>query len=406
MSEPLPRLRGVELFAVPMGEEIVVACRDPLGYVEQTLVLSPAACFIAAHLDGKNGVAEVQASFERQFAKRQLPTEAIEQVVKMLDEHFLLDNDRFRQKAREVQEAFRAAPSRLPAHSEGVYADEPEALRKQLGGYFAHAQGPGKEPAEGKGELAAVVSPHIDFHRGGPAYAWAYREVLARPMADLYVVLGVAHMSPPSPFVLTPKDFATPLGAAKTDADLVRALAGDLDWDPFEFEITHRKEHSVEFQAVFLRYCADARGEDFKMLPVLCAGDTDDARTTAFLSALAGRLRRYPGRVCLVAGVDLSHMGRRFGDDFDINPDVLGRMEKGDRAGIERVLSKDAKGWLDTTAPRGNNERKVCGLGALYAFTWLLKELSPDSAGTLLRYGHAPDPAGGEVSFASLVFTR
>lgn len=406
MSQPLPRLRGIELFAVPMGEEIVVAARDPLGYVDETLVLSPAACFIAAHLDGVNGVEEIQQNFARRFENRILPAAAIHQVIQSLDDHFMLDNEHFREKERAVQEAFRAAPAREAAHVKGVYAAEPGPLRKQLEGYFKNEKGPGAEPAKADRPLAGVVAPHIDFHRGGPAYAWAYREVLSRKMADLYVVLGVAHMSPPVPFVLTAKDFETPLGPAQTDAELARALAKDVDWDPFEHELTHRKEHSIEFQAVFLRYCADARKEDFKMLPILCAGDTDDARSTAFLSALAKRVRAYPGRVCLVGGVDLSHMGRRFGDDFDITPEVLDRMESGDRAGLDRVLAKDAAGWLKTTAPGGNNVRKVCGLGALYAFTYLLKELAPESEGKILRYGHAPDPAGGEVSFTSLVFTR
>jgi len=28
--------------------------------------------------------------------------------------------------------------------------------------------------------VRGVIAPHIDFHRGGPAYAWAYRDVAER----------------------------------------------------------------------------------------------------------------------------------------------------------------------------------------------------------------------------------
>jgi AmmeMemoRadiSam system protein B len=223
-------------------------------------------------------------------------------------------------------------------------------------------------------------------------------------MADLYVILGVAHMSPPSPFVLTNKSYATPLGPAETDAELAASLRNGLDWDPFEFEILHRKEHSIEFQALFLRYCALQRGENFKALPVLVSSATEEREV--FLKNLAEHLRAYPGKVCLVAGVDLSHRGRRFGDDFDMTPERLSEMEKEDRASLEYVLRMDPKGWYDSVAPGGKDERNVCGLGALYAFCWLLRDLFSHIQGKLLRYAHAPDPSGGEVSFASMSFLR
>ena len=35
----------------------------------------------------------------------------------------------------------------------------------------------------------------------------------------------------------------------------------------------------------------------------------------------------------------------------------------------------------------------------------LSAELSPEACGRLLKWGHAADPAGGEVSFASMAFT-
>lgn len=415
--EAFPPLRNVEFFPVQAEDGVHLAVRDPLAYMEQVLVLSPLACFIAAHLDGKNGIAEIQASFARQFDQRILPSESIREVVRSMDENFLLENERFRSQMRQVLEEFHKSPVRPEAHSAGVYAEDAAGLRKQLEGYATRPGGPGSmELPSAQGDVVGLVSPHIDFHRGGPGYAWAYREISSRKMADLYVILGVAHVSPPTPFVLTGKSYATPLGIAETERELVSDLTKDLDWNPFEYEIVHRKEHSIEFQAVYLRYCAQRRGENFKALPILVSGlaggedpkdpESEAPRTQAFLKALAARLKTYPGKVCLVAGVDLSHIGRRFGDDFDITPDRLAWMEKGDRAGLEFILKKDAGGWYGSTSPKGHNERKVCGLGALYAFSWLMRELYPDSQGDLLHYGHAPDPSGGEVAFASVSFVQ
>jgi AmmeMemoRadiSam system protein B len=79
----------------------------------------------------------------------------------------------------------------------------------------------------------ALIAPHIDFHRGGPTYAWAYREILERSDADLYVVLGTCHAGMPDPFAVTLKPYETPLGAVPVDREFYDALnrrAGQTCW--------------------------------------------------------------------------------------------------------------------------------------------------------------------------------
>lgn len=417
---PLPKLRDIEIFPIEADGKAQFVVRDPLEIQEETIMISPVAYFIAAHLDGKNEAKDIQASFARYFDKQILPSDIIEKVVKTLDELLLLDNDRSRARAGELNKRFSDSGVRPSCHAGAAYEGDPDALALQLSGFFRHADGPGpvelKTNGKGGGRLVGLVSPHIDFGRGGPCYAWAYQEVLSRPMADLYVVLGVAHVSPPAPFVMTKKDFETPLGTAPTDKALVDEVAGKLDWDPFAFETVHRKEHSIEFQTVFLRWCGKEKSADYKVAPILVSGvagvqdpngDKPDARRTFdFLKRLADAISGYQGRVCLVAGVDLAHVGRRFGDDFDITQEKLDWIEKEDQESIEATLKKDPDAFQRSVLKDGINQRKVCGLGALYAFNWLMRELHPKAQGTFLRYGHAPDPAGGEVSFASLSFVE
>ena len=67
-------------------------------------------------------------------------------------------------------------------------------------------------------------------------------------------IFGVAHASPPVPFILTQKHYDTPFGVVKTDLDIVRRLEAVCTWDPYAYEIVHRTEHSIEFQAVMLAY--------------------------------------------------------------------------------------------------------------------------------------------------------
>src|SRR5207247_3277549 len=52
-----------------------------------------------------------------------------------------------------------------------------------------------------------IFAPHIDFHRGGPVYGWAYRALLERSDADLFVILGTCHAGMGDPFAVTLKPY-------------------------------------------------------------------------------------------------------------------------------------------------------------------------------------------------------
>jgi len=61
----------------------------------------------------------------------------------------------------------------------------------------------------------------------------------------------------------------------------------------------------------------------------------------------------------------------------------------------------DADGWY-ASVMKDMNQRRVCGLNAIYA---ALKTLDGAAdRGEFLKYGYAPDPAGGIVSFAGIAF--
>jgi hypothetical protein len=252
-----------------------------------------------------------------------------------------------------------------------------------------------------------LVAPHIDFHRGGPAYAWAYRDLAERGDADLFVIFGTCHAGMTDPFALTRKDFDTPLGPARVDRDFVDALAARAGQDCFASELAHRGEHSIEFQAVFLQYLYAGRRE-VTVVPVLASfvheallrgrRPEDDPRVPAFLDALGETAAAAGRKVAYIAGADLAHMGTRFGDPEPISPAELERIGREDRAMLERVEAGDADGFFESVR-RDNDRRRICGLSPIYA---LLRALG-GARGSVRRYGQWPDPEG-VVTFASVVY--
>jgi hypothetical protein len=405
---PLPALRYLDVAPLEHNGETVICLRDPEGYVPEPLVLSPAAFFVASCLDGENEVTDIQYAFCNQTNGRVLSERDIAQVVEILDGHGFLLTQKFLDIRNQAQEVFRGAPTRPATLAGKSYPADPLELRKYIDGLFLRPGGPGEPagPAAADGApLSALIVPHIDFDRGGHSYAHGYLKMARAGRPDTAFVFGVAHAGPFAPFVMTRKHFETPLGLLDNDTGLVDRIAGACDWDPFEFEIVHRTEHSIEFQAVMLAYLY---GSAVKIVPILCgpfevngtAGDAS-SRVEAFLAACRDAIRASGKRVTVIAGADLAHVGRRFGDAFDMSAPIIERVEARDREDLAHALALDPGAWYQSVL-RDDNERRVCGLNCIYSTLRSVEGRA--QPGQLVQYGYAPDPAGGIVSFANLVF--
>ncbi len=408
MSEPVPRLRAVEAFPVEHEGRSCLALRDTAGYTEAVVLLHGALLEIVSLFDGEHTVADIQAAVMRRHGQL-VERRQIEEIAEALDHQGFLDSPGFAERRAVIDGSFLASPTRPAAHAGGAYALDAVELHTTLDGFFAPPDGPGPidgERAAGP-EVRGVIAPHIDFHRGGPAYAWAYRELAERSRADLFVILGTCHAGMEHPFALTRKDYASPLGDVPVDRDFVDALARRARQDCFGSELAHRVEHSIELQAVFLRYLyADRR--DARIVPVLASfahealhrgqRPDDDLRVPRFLEALAETIAAGGQRVALIAGADLAHVGPRFGDPEPVGAPELARIEREDGVMLESVAAGDADAFFESVAIDGDR-RRICGYSPIYA---LLRSLG-GVTGSVKRYGQWPDP-NGVVSFASVVF--
>jgi AmmeMemoRadiSam system protein B len=390
----------------------LVAVRDPAGYTSSVVLLPGRLLAVVSLFDGQRSIVDIQAELMRRHGEL-VRAEEIEQIVASLDEHGFLDSPRFVARRHAVDLAFLAAPTRPAAHAGGAYAADPDELRRVMDGFFTAPTGPGAPARQGvpldpRGNgLRGLIAPHIDFHRGGPAYAWAYRDLVERSDADCFVIFGTCHAGLRDPFVLTRKDYATPFGPTSVDRDFIDAVTARLTQDCFASELAHRSEHSIEFQAVFLRYLFGGRRE-FTIVPVLASfahealarrqGPEDDPRVPRFLDALAETMVTSGRKVVVIAGADLAHVGPRFGDPIPIEGDELLRVAQEDRAMLAAVEDGDARAFFQSIAADGDR-RRICGFSPIYA---LLRTLG-SGRGDLKHYGQWPDPQA-VVTYASVVF--
>jgi len=411
-----PRLRPIEAFPVQQDGKTLVHLKDPLNFAPP-LGITPVGYFILSHFDGQHSFVDIQEAYSKQFGSL-LMSEELKTFVEMLDRHYYLRSDRFRNYQSEVIDEFRRQPTRAAAHVGGGYKSDPTELTAQLDGYFSSSSGPGlPSVANGAATPKAIVAPHIDFHRGGPAYAWAYKPLAESAGADLYIILGTSHCGGQTPYILTLKDFETPFGLVETDRELVNRLQAQCAADCFTDEYLHRGEHSIEFQVLFLKYIEQKRatltgrpGKPFKIVPILVSSfhsmmitQTLPENTPAvggFLRALRRLAQEETRQVCFVAGVDLAHVGQQFGDREPITDDFLRWVESEDRSLVDRLVALDAPGFFNEIA-KDQDKRKICGFSPLYSLIHVLD----GSAGKLLKYDQAFTPeTGSAVTFTSMIF--
>ena len=402
---PLPALRYVDAVPITQNGERYFCLIDPTRLVQEQLLLSPIGYVMAMLLDGRNEASDIQQMLRVELDGTAPGIEQIGEFVRQLDEAGFLQTERFWVRKRAAREAYRALPERPAAFAGLSYPAEPGALRAMLDAQFVSMDGPGKLPSPGTGApLPGIVAPHLDFQRGGPGYAHAYGTLYGHGKPETVVIFGVAHMAEAAPFILTRKPFATPFGTLEIDARLMDQLESECDWDPYEHELVHQNEHSVEFQAVMLAYLY---GPSVKIVPILASsfagedGEFDgesQARVDRFLNTCAGYVQQPEHRATVIAGADLTHVGRRFGDDYDIDPATLEQVARRDEADLRHVDTPDALAF-HRAVMIDDNARRVCGVNCIYAALNVLDGVI--TKGERLYYGAASDPAGGIVSFAS-----
>ena len=232
------------------------------------MFVNPSVLFLLSLLDGQHTLADMQIKYNRHFGEV-LSQDQLDGIIDHLDEHLFLNNDRFMAARQNTEEKFRRTPIRDAAHAGTAYADNAEDLDKQLKAFYAASGGPGSTSVSSGEQIKGIIAPHIDFHRGGPCYTWAYRELASSLDADLFIILGIGHSGPRRLFTMTPKDFSTPFGTIRTDQDFVNQVQTLCPFDIFEDEFLHKYEHSIEFQVVFLQSILRDR-PDTMIVPILC----------------------------------------------------------------------------------------------------------------------------------------
>jgi AmmeMemoRadiSam system protein B len=257
----------------------------------------------------------------------------------------------------------------------------------------------------------AIAAPHASPDGGWSTYRAAYQALPPRDGIDrTFVILGTSHYGAPEKFGLTRKAFSTPFGEANTNIGLVDELEKAAPDAVRMEDYCHSVEHSIEFQIVFLQHLY---GSDVRILPILCGpfvksifegGRPEETEHVArFLDAVGNMAAREGERLFWVLGVDMAHMGRRYGDPLLATADTgeMLQVKERDSQRISQLALGDAQSYWSLVQEK-NDDLKWCGASPFYTFL----KVMPKMRGELLDYRQWQIDPQSVVSFGALRFEK
>jgi MEMO1 family protein len=415
MSEVLPALRrGLDVIPLPETNRPGLLLRDPLRYTDKVLFIPPPWTLGLRCLDGEHTQLDIQEALTRATGTLVF-SDAVREFVGVLQEQGFLETEEFYRLRDRKQAEFQEGSERLPVHAGQAYPASASELRKTLEGYFDGVTGPDGLSSS----VLGVAAPHVSPLGGRNCYAATYRRLAASPaLAErTFVVLGTSHFGAPEKFGLTRKPFVTPLGTLQVDIQLVDWLEQHAGEAISREDYCHAIEHSIEFQCVFLRY---ALGSELKIVPILCGPFAEslqsgrppetNAAVARFFEALQELAQAQGDRLFWVLGIDLAHVGRRYGDPFAAVADrgTMAAVAEQDQQRLESLCQRatledagdgDLSKFFELLRTNGD-ELKWCGYSALYTFARAV----PRARGRVLRYEQWNIDPQSVVSFASVEF--
>lgn len=404
-----PLLRNLHFSPLKQQDEQYVVLWDPTGLTGEKLIVPLNYFYLFQFFDGEHSLDQIGAEYLKKFGEFLMPNR-LEKLVADLEEKLFLEGERVEAAKQAAVAAYRAAPRRPAVFAGRSYAAEADQLRRELEGFFSSKEGPNFKPSANRGKkIKGLVAPHYDLRQAGPVYAWAYKELQEAETPSLFVVLGTSHAGLENGFAVTDKDFETPLGVVPVDRDVLdrfRSKGGTLF---FEEDVSHRNEHTIEFQLPFLQHLIGSK-KPFTIVPVLCAFSPahvydPQLRETAekidlFISAMKESIAESGREACFITSAELAHIGMRYGDNKPPTDFSFHKCMQADLEMLKHVENLDADAFAKFILKEGD-ARRISGFGAIYA---LLKLMQAEK-GEVLRYDRGvTDQFNSTVTYAAMSF--
>jgi AmmeMemoRadiSam system protein B len=392
----------LDILPSPSREQPGILIRDPMRYSDAMIVVPWAFARCLDLFDGDHSELDLREALIREIGAADAGPLLIQLIAALRDNAFLEDEVFAAARDRRHRE-FAASATRPAAHAGSGYPDDREELDATMRAYI--------DPADldsDSAKITAIAAPHVSPFGGWECYRAAYRKLPRDAAGRTFIILGTSHYGPMDLFGLTRKRFETPLGLTQPDLGIIdrlsaRAAAGITPEDYY-----HSVEHSIEFQVLFLQWLY---GPEIRIVPILCGsfarsiyyGGKPEATDGVhrFFEELSEIADREKDRLTWVLGVDMAHIGKRYGDAAaaHANQGRMAEVAERDHARNARIIAGDAGGFWDLVQ-QNRDDLRWCGSSPFYTFL----KTNPHLRGAVERYEQWNIDESSVVSFAGMSF--
>lgn len=402
LDKPIPGIRG-DLDIIPVEHEgkKYLFFNDMLGYTTQNFALDVSVAPVLTMLNGRRNITDIHDALSGNDIKK----DEILRFIRLLDEHYILYSQNFREFKEETETAFERSDVRPAVCSGKSYPDNESAIRTRFDEAFRKVS---TVPVK---HATALYAPHIDPRVGLSSYAKAFSPIRNLTPKRI-VLLATSHYAglygslyENRPFIVSQKHFETPLGTVKNDLGITGSLIENGNRLGISgSDRAHRIEHSIELHLIFLKYLWS---HDFKLVPILVNSfqellylDTGSLgrQVDQMAAFLRDQFQNDDQTLFLISG-DLAHFGRKFGDDqpaTDYFDEVRSFDDRFLRCASEGSPVSVLAAMKDTL-----DRYRICGFPPLLTY---LKAF-PNQSGDVLSYDLWDErERESAVSFGSVLF--
>ena len=376
----VPHLRPIQPIPMEKDGQKLVALRDPAMLVKQTMVVPVQAMQVLQLFTGDK---DIDTICEALKAK----PEQITGLAQGLDKLGLLWGPTFEKYETEVKTKIEERGA-FPAGAAANLGEDEATCRQRIDQWLDETEDPELEET-----VIGLVAPHLDYDRGWPNYAAAYKCIEKTDKPDRVIVLGVNHSGLGDGVVLSPFGFNTQFGKMAGDDEVIQKLIDTLGRPLIIDQLDHLAEHSIALHIPWLQH----RWGDVPVVAALVPDPLrpmieDDGERVShgqFIETLREILDEVGGNSFFVSSADLSHVGPQFGEPRPVDDQRKEEVERHDREMMSKFLTGDSEEFLGAMK-WSNNPTRWCSVGNMSAVLDLAK---PESV-ELIDYRQASDEKG------------
>jgi|GEM_PF-510923 len=391
----IPKLRkDLDIQPIKYENQDLILLHDRKSIAKAPVVVTPELFTILYFLEENLTEATFREVFRQEFKIDNVDN--ILQQIKDLDELGFLESEKLKEFLKQDEAQYANAIERPMITVGRSYPESKEDFLKFMEDLFQKKQS-NNNPKNSRG----IIAPHLDLslldysHR---IYAAAY-DAISQTEADTFIIFGTSHFAFSSFYMFTEKPYSTPLGKIEIDLEMQKQIFeqsteafGDNYLNLLRIrqidEQAHRWEHSIEYAAVMLSFLN--QNKKIKILPILVGSfhefllkkqkPIEDKLINQFLEIIGKVASNSGKKICWISSVDFSHIGLKFGDEFDAI-DKLEECEWEDKIYINSITSLKPDLFFEK-AIIDQDKWRICGLSPIYS---QLIAMKPKSA-KLLDY--------------------